>query len=58
MKIARVETFQFDPGTAKNLLQVALTDQQADHAVMTMYRKGIIGGQRIADVATPRTQKS
>lgn len=28
----------------------ALTDQQADHAILSMYREGIIGVQRIADV--------
>lgn len=27
-----------------------LTDQIADHAVLTMYRKGVIGVQRVADV--------
>lgn len=30
--------------------QTALTDQRADHAIMTMYRKGIINVQRIPDV--------
>ena len=28
-----------------------LTDQQADHAIMQLYRQGVIGVQRIADVA-------
>jgi hypothetical protein len=28
-----------------------LTDQQADHAIMSLYRQGVIGVQRIADVA-------
>jgi hypothetical protein len=28
----------------------ALTDQTADHAIMTMYREGVINVQRIADV--------
>jgi hypothetical protein len=43
-RLAQNQTFQ-------RYQQVALTDQQADHAIMTMYRKNIIGVQRIADVA-------
>ena len=29
---------------------VALTDERADHAIMTMFRTGIVNVQRIADV--------
>ena len=39
--------------TARSLLYqgTELADPIADHAIMSMYRKGVIGVQRIADVA-------
>lgn len=42
-RLAQNQTFQ-------RYQQVALTDAQVDHAIMTMYRKEVIGVQRIADV--------
>lgn len=41
---AQQKTFERYKGTA-------LTDQTADHAIMTMYREGVINVQRIAEVA-------
>ena len=41
---AQAKTFQ-------HYRQVMLTNETADHAIMTMYREGIINVQRIADVA-------
>jgi hypothetical protein len=42
-RLAQNQTFQ-------RYQQVALTDQQADHAILSMYRRNVIGLQRIADV--------
>jgi hypothetical protein len=42
-RLAQNQTFQ-------RYQQVALTDQQADHAILSMYRRNVIGVQRIADV--------
>src|SRR5438046_1788229 len=36
--------------TFERYKQTALTDAQADHAIVSLYRQGIIGVQRIADV--------